>query len=569
MGIINSALCGCPSDKDRRSRDEILADLPTELRAVHERLHELCEEKKYLESDRHFLKYYIVECRQAIDQGSVEEAQNALDNLIMELDVEEKQIAAAFVKFDSSGDDVLKGDEIKFMMDYLGFPCTPEDLQRVLCSLDKNGDEQVSFDEFLEYVGRMGGSTKLFEMRRRGGSGGGSAHGQELLRMQLLECGVQQEAQAYWHLIAEPELDAVVGLASCQQAAVRHIRALAQENHNRALPKLQARVQGLGYNDSDLWMALAWIRELSPVIIHLDVDKMMGFLRDDTHYRNQFETNSSGGLKNKSVRTRWERDLFGNAYADAKPFDRPKYGVQNIWNDYRGVVGCKQYGDSYIVLKNVRLRCTFSPEDSANMPATKLAVLDFYAHVLQEYSDKELAEALRVATGGICAKLGDSEGVIEKWGKYKEAQIHGEIHLDKNVERFVVHDRHKSKQEALEEVTSKHGWKLTWMSEMKDELKHKPKDMKRMFSETIEDWREQHGLKSQKAGRCKCGRPVGPAGGFCCVGCKLGFGHDVTCGKIDKMDKLKSDAATALKEKTTHASKVLQRAVAPLASLMN
>ena len=29
----------------------------------------------------------------------------------------------------------------------------------------------------------------------------------------------------------------------------------------------------------------------------------------------------------------------------------------------RGVVKCKQYGTSYLVLKDVRLRCTFSPED--------------------------------------------------------------------------------------------------------------------------------------------------------------------------------------------------------------
>ena len=47
-----------------------------------------------------------------------------------------------------------------------------------------------------------------------------------------------------------------------------------------------------------------------------------------------------------------------------------------------GVVKCKQYGDSYLVLKDCRLRCTFSPEDSANLKADRLAVLDFYGHVL-------------------------------------------------------------------------------------------------------------------------------------------------------------------------------------------
>lgn len=31
----------------------------------------------------------------------------------------------------------------------------------------------------------------------------------------------------------------------------------------------------------------------------------------------------------------------------------------------------RSLGDSYIVLKDVRLRCTLSPQDSANLPARK------------------------------------------------------------------------------------------------------------------------------------------------------------------------------------------------------
>ena len=112
------------------------------------------------------------------------------------------------------------------------------------------------------------------------------------------------------------------------------------------------------------------------------------------------------------------RGLFGTAYDGANAFERPKYGVQNIWNDHRGVMGAKQYGslaanspcgccelwslvilallwlkaiwfqdfgyfgpdsgsrflmsgDSYIILKDVRLRCTLSPQDSANLPARR------------------------------------------------------------------------------------------------------------------------------------------------------------------------------------------------------
>ena len=122
-------------------------------------------------------------------------------------------------------------------------------------------------------------------------------------------------------------------------------------------------------------------------------------------------------------------------------FCRPKYGVLNPMNDYRGVVKCAQYGDSYLVLKDVRLRCTFSPEDSANLKANRLAVLDYYAHVLQEYSNDELHETVKVAKSTEAALLGDSGKVGAM--KYKEAQIHGEVCLDKHVERLVAHQKHK------------------------------------------------------------------------------------------------------------------------------
>jgi len=193
-------------------------------------------------------------------------------------------------------------------------------------------------------------------------------------------------------------------------------------------------------------MCLAWIRELSPIIIHVNLDTMAKFLQNDTHYRNQFETKTSGGLLSVSTRKQWERDLFGVAYDNAMPAERPKYGVQNVWNDHRGVLGCEQYGDSYIVLKDVRLRCTLTPEDSGNdVDSTRVAVLDYYAHVLNEYEVYELREILRISDGG-AEKVGNSKDMDKCWGTYKEAQIHGGIELSKHVDRLVVNMRHKQRK---------------------------------------------------------------------------------------------------------------------------
>ena len=47
-------------------------------------------------------------------------------------------------------------------------------------------------------------------------------------------------------------------------------------------------------------------------------------------------------------------------------------------NDYRGITSAYQYGDSYLVLKDVRLRATFAATDSGGIAGSRLAVLDKY-----------------------------------------------------------------------------------------------------------------------------------------------------------------------------------------------
>jgi len=552
------SLCVCHEDTAEVSSEVFFQGVQGDFSAVEvsprctahkEQLDELFQSRPYLISKEHELAFFIDELSKSIASGNADEAQNNLDILQMKLDLEEKHIAAAFNKFDHSGDGVLAKNEVTFMLDYLGFPDTPEDVDKLMSIVDTSRDGTIQFDEFLRYVGKVGGTGKLFQIRRqqlqeRGGFKG-SISDPDNLRVALQECGINPEAQAHWRLTAsESELDSAAQLRPCQQAAIRHIRNLAQENHERALPELQRRVQNLGYTDTELWMVLSWIRELAPLIVHINLDKVGQFFMKDTHYRNQFETKTSGGLLKTSAREKWERGLFGTAYDDAKPAERPKYGVQNIWNDPRGVVGARQYGDSYIVLKDVRLRCTLSPQDSANLPARKLAVLDYYAHVLLEYSDKELKEAIRVAEKGD-EKVGDSEMVVEKWGMYKEAQLHGEIDLRKHVDRLVANERHRKQEDWVKKLCKKNCWTLTWMDDMRTQLE----DRQSGVELDVKEWEEtlqKLGRASTTAlgtvprGLCKlgCGRPAasgrnqaGQPRNTCCRGCEKGFGHDASCGR--------------------------------------
>eukprot|EP00929_Paragymnodinium_shiwhaense_P013526 TRINITY_DN121380_c0_g1_i1.p1 TRINITY_DN121380_c0_g1~~TRINITY_DN121380_c0_g1_i1.p1 ORF type:complete len:626 (-),score=131.85 TRINITY_DN121380_c0_g1_i1:149-2026(-) len=515
-----------------------------------ERLYELLAPRTYLTSENHFLNPYLKDVQTAIDSG-VGDADDLLESLNSQLEVEGEALARAFKLFDNHSTGKLSKADVKNMNRYLGFPAEDADVDKLMESIDKDKSGTLTFTEFESYVGWVGGSPKLFEERQkrlavRGSVSGVTTLDPEQMAAGLNRAGIDQEAQAYWRMVVPAtDLSEAARLKMCQAEAIAHIRRLAKKNHQEALPKLQDRLIKLGKKEDELWLTLAWIRELAPVIIHLNLDKMLQFLEKDTHYRNQFETASSGGLLKPQVREKWERDLFGGKYDKASGFERCKYGVQNVMNDYRGVVKCKQYGDSYMILKDSRLRCTFSPEDSANLKSDRLAVLDFYAHVLHEYSDQELLETLNVANSAESAILGDSDKVGSM--KYKEAQIHGEVDFEKHVERLVAHTRHrdtKGMEQQLKNLCKAKGWGFSWMDQerqrMRDESMHKLGGG---------DWQARLEAMEQgdsgievPEGFCKvgCGRRCAPgvtragkAFKTCCRGCVMGFGHDRLCQKID------------------------------------
>eukprot|EP00931_Biecheleriopsis_adriatica_P028616 TRINITY_DN17067_c0_g1_i1.p1 TRINITY_DN17067_c0_g1~~TRINITY_DN17067_c0_g1_i1.p1 ORF type:complete len:1759 (-),score=465.14 TRINITY_DN17067_c0_g1_i1:110-4714(-) len=228
----------------------------------------------------------------------------------------------------------------------------------------------------------------------------------------LRESGILDEQQAFWSLLLpESEMQAIARLESCQRNALSTVRAQASKLHDEALPKLKEKFKKLGYGPDTMGNVLDWIQDLAPVLVHLHLDRVGAFMEIDEFYRNQFETKTSCGALDPENNTRkgWEHELFGGAYDEAKPFDRCKYGALSVMNDYRGVVSARQYGDSYLVLKDVRLRCTFASTDSGGISGSRLAVLDKYAHVLNEYNDNELQGVILVAEA---AKAGTSAGTV-------------------------------------------------------------------------------------------------------------------------------------------------------------
>lgn len=432
------------------------------------------EDNPFLARSSHELYQWVLECKEVIISGDEEKALDIVMRMALWAERTTTVLQAAFDRFNCNTDGEkdstsLSPKEVQAMFEYLGFPSTDKDVEDMLAIMDKDNDGHLNFEEFVVYVGRTGGIYKLFEIRRkqldRSRRDADRTADEEADREHLLEAGVLDDAQAFWRLVVpESELLVLTNLVACQKQAVRHIRQLAAANHSRAMPRLKERAKKLGFSDIELWTTLAFIREQAPIVIQIHLNKLMKFFEEDTHYRNQFETGTSHGTLSSSTRQGWERNLFGEAYNDASGFERPKYGVLNMMNDHRGVMRASQYGESYFILKDVRLRVTCSPKDSSGCDAQRLAVLDYFGHVLAEFNDNNLRQVINVANGKMASE--DSSQLDH----YKEIQIHGEVKLDSHIERIVVKNKHKSEEKRITAICKKHGWALSWMDDHKEDL---------------------------------------------------------------------------------------------------
>merc|ERR1719221_1296504 len=137
----------------------------------------------YLSNSSHDLYFLVRQCAEFINAGNEEQ--------------EEQTLAAAFKLFKPPGKDHLGDKEVKTMLDYLGFPASNADVSKVMAAVDKDGDRKMTMNEFQSYVGKMGGSFKLFEVRRMqmaaAGSEGSGKIDPTQLRMSLKEAGIKDD----------------------------------------------------------------------------------------------------------------------------------------------------------------------------------------------------------------------------------------------------------------------------------------------------------------------------------------------------------------------------------------
>ncbi|WP_405365731.1 DUF3626 domain-containing protein [Kitasatospora sp. NBC_00039] len=144
-------------------------------------------------------------------------------------------------------------------------------------------------------------------------------------------------------------------------------------------------------------------------------------LAGDAVYRSQFVTGTSnGGLTAHpgGDRWRWESRIFGGAYDTAPAEARPVYGALNFRRKPLGAA--PRFGSAHFRLSAPALaRVTFCYPDSFLEPA------DF--GVAERFGLVPLAEA-------------DDADALDD---YIEAQVHGEVRLDRDVEALVLDPSHR------------------------------------------------------------------------------------------------------------------------------
>lgn len=139
-------------------------------------------------------------------------------------------------------------------------------------------------------------------------------------------------------------------------------------------------------------------------------------LAQEGAYISQFVTGTSnGGLTAHpgGDRWRWESRIFGRAYDDAPPHDRPVYGALNFRR--KPVGAAPRFGSAHFRLTAGTLaRTTFCYPDSVLEPA--------------DFGTAERMGLIPLATADDADALDD----------YIEAQVHGQVRLEQDVEALVL-----------------------------------------------------------------------------------------------------------------------------------
>jgi hypothetical protein len=215
-------------------------------------------------------------------------------------------------------------------------------------------------------------------------------------------------------------------------------------------------------SEYDYDKVINYIKNDMQLIMHVNLAYFDKFLNDE-YYRNTFETNVKGEayLAGRKV---WETNMFHKIYDNVEPFDRIKYGVLNLLNSPTGLASCTSYGDSFFIFKkDVKKRTTFTIGDSS-LQQFDMGSFDHPDGLLLLLPDTEFCDLIRVATKKDITELINLKQV-KHFNPYIEAQIHGSVKFDRDIESIVVPKKHRGNinyTDILNAFVIKNKCKLIW-----------------------------------------------------------------------------------------------------------
>ena len=237
--------------------------------------------------------------------------------------------------------------------------------------------------------------------------------------------------------------------------------------------------------------ALRKLKSHSRVAIHFHPDRydeggklVANSLLNSGVYKNQFETKISNGSVSAhpgGQRDEWERVLYNGAYHSGGFLDscRPKYGALDLFHHPDGPA--PRFGSCYFILKNEILnRSTFTYLDSHQLPSERGTLEEFDSILcsllteifIRNYALGEHQLSVSKFFDFLLNKIDNPQENYEReiprinLDHYIEAQIHGEISLQNDVECLIADPSFigTNIEKVFNDICERYNIKLHWHS---------------------------------------------------------------------------------------------------------
>lgn len=280
-----------------------------------------------------------------------------------------------------------------------------------------------------------------------------------------------------------------ISLTTAQKRALDNINSYARKRQTHAQREIDHVLRMTNITPSHFQEAAHQIQAYARIGLHFHPDRprpngktVAEGLLEDGVYKSQFETLLSNGSVSAypgGHRDLWEQKIFFDAYhmEEVDNSERPKYGALDLMRHPDGP--SPRFGSCYFLLKpSVSHRCTFTYLDSHTNPPEKgtLQVFeDILASLFSDALHNEFAIGERNLTvdklidhlsGSLRKPIGDlsTRKANRNLNHYIEAQIHGDILLDRDADYLVADPSFQDSAtgQMLKQLANKYSLQLHW-----------------------------------------------------------------------------------------------------------